>query len=318
MCKGLASRHKDTRIHERGMGDWGGGGGRMVDSIRRWDGKKKEKKVNISRSELKKVTDVKRLWGDPVFAADAFIHRITLHRPVLGLLQNNGPLQLLSAAVFFFFFNLAKAVTCLGLTNTHKQEDNLCRNCHYHPTDSVLKLAAVLALLVLDIFFFFRGGGSGVGSRTNRQCPCIHHIFRKDKIFSVVWLYKPVSPCVLEMDDILATWGILFFFFFERCTVGGVYVPCITCMPGRVTVGNSGLWCCVPCLMSATNSFVCCTLKGKMSLEGIEHKSLFVCFFLSLLYFEGKVEPRSNRTQVPVCLFLSFFVVLWRESWAKE
>ena len=39
---------------------------------------------------------------------------------------------------------------------------------------------------------------------------------------------------------------------FLGCLLGGVYVPCIYRMPGRVIVGNLGLCCCMPvqCVMS--------------------------------------------------------------------
>ena len=67
------------------------------------------------------------------------------------------------------------------------------------------------------------------------------------KIGSVVCLYTPVLPSVPEMDGVYATEGTLFW----ECTFGGVYIPCFTRMPRRVTVGDLGLRCCVPCLTSA-------------------------------------------------------------------
>ena len=76
------------------------------------------------------------------------------------------------------------------------------------------------------------------------------------QIGSVVCLYTPVSPSVPEMDGIYATGGILF----------GGDVPFVeltylvfTRTPGGVTVGDSGLCCCVPCLPSAIISL--CRVK---------------------------------------------------------
>ena len=34
-------------------------------------------------------------------------------------------------------------------------------------------------------------------------------------------------------------------YFFGECGLGGIYVPCITCKPGGVIVGDVGLCCCV-------------------------------------------------------------------------
>ena len=44
---------------------------------------------------------------------------------------------------------------------------------------------------------------------------------------------------------------------FLGCTFGAVYVPCFTCVPGGVSVGDSVLFCCVPCLFAAINSLRC-------------------------------------------------------------
>ena len=63
---------------------------------------------------------------------------------------------------------------------------------------------------------------------------------------SVVHLYTPVSPNVLEMEGIYATGGI----HFEHVPLVEFTYLVFTRMPGGVTVGGSGL-CCTPCLSSA-------------------------------------------------------------------
>ena len=45
------------------------------------------------------------------------------------------------------------------------------------------------------------------------------------EIGSVLRLYTPASPSVPEMEGIYATVGNLFFWI---CTLGGVYIPCIS------------------------------------------------------------------------------------------
>ena len=68
-----------------------------------------------------------------------------------------------------------------------------------------------------------------------------------DKIGSLVCLYTLVSPSVPEMEGIYVIGGILL----GGRSFGGVNIPFFTRMPGGVTIGDSGLCCCVPCLSRA-------------------------------------------------------------------
>ena len=69
-----------------------------------------------------------------------------------------------------------------------------------------------------------------------------------NKIGSVVCLYTPVSPRVSEMEGLYMLLGAS---FFEDVPLVGFIYLVFTRTPGGVTVGDSGLCCCVPCLLSA-------------------------------------------------------------------
>ena len=60
-------------------------------------------------------------------------------------------------------------------------------------------------------------------------------------------LYTALSVRVPEMEGLCATGAS---YFGDVPLVEFVYLV-FTCMPGGVTVGDSGLCCCVPCLSSA-------------------------------------------------------------------
>ena len=70
-----------------------------------------------------------------------------------------------------------------------------------------------------------------------------------------------MSPGVPEVEGVYASRGVYMRcichwghpFFEDVPKVGFMYLV-FTRMPGRVTVGESGLCCCVPCLMSAVSS----------------------------------------------------------------
>ena len=64
----------------------------------------------------------------------------------------------------------------------------------------------------------------------------------------------PVHTCVTECagnGEYICHWGHL---FFEDVPLMEFIYPVFTGMPGGVTVGNSDLCCCVPCLSSAVIS----------------------------------------------------------------
>ena len=82
-----------------------------------------------------------------------------------------------------------------------------------------------------------------------------------------------VNALTISADAVhVSSNDLLFFFFFKREVTLNLKlvqlkrVPLVefmyrvfTRMPGGVTVGDSGLCCCVPCLLSAINS-LCCVL----------------------------------------------------------
>ena len=68
----------------------------------------------------------------------------------------------------------------------------------------------------------------------------------EQKIGSVVCLNTPVSPSVPEMEGISATGDGGGASFFEDVPLVEFLYLVFTCMPGGVTVGDSGLCCCVP------------------------------------------------------------------------
>ena len=83
----------------------------------------------------------------------------------------------------------------------------------------------------------------------------------KCKIGSVLCLYPPVSPSVPEMEGIyMFHWGAS---FFEDVPLVEFIYLVFTCTPGEVTVGNSGLRCCVPCLLSVIIS-LCLLIQGRI------------------------------------------------------
>ena len=77
------------------------------------------------------------------------------------------------------------------------------------------------------------------------------------KIGSVVCLYTPVPPSVPEMEGIYVTGVILF----EDVPLVEFMYLVFARVPGDVTVGDSGLSCCVPCLSSAVISICLLTRR---------------------------------------------------------
>ena len=67
-----------------------------------------------------------------------------------------------------------------------------------------------------------------------------------------VRLHTAASPIVPEMEITYANGGGGGFFFEDVTLVEFIYFV-FTRMPGGGTVGDSGLCCCVPCLLSAIN-----------------------------------------------------------------
>ena len=100
-----------------------------------------------------------------------------------------------------------------------------------------------------------------------------YYVRSRIKIGSVVCLYTPVSPSVPEMEDIYATGGILF--FFEDVSLVEFIYLVFTRTPGGVTVGDSGLCCCVLCLSSAI---------------------IPLCSLILLLYFQVPQDVRCTKS----------------------
>ena len=71
------------------------------------------------------------------------------------------------------------------------------------------------------------------------------------------------------MEGIYATGGIFFLFCFEDVPFGGVIYLISTRMPGEVTVCDSGLCCCVPCLSSANVSLCLLILHKRSRLHSV-------------------------------------------------
>ena len=97
----------------------------------------------------------------------------------------------------------------------------------------------------------------------------------------------PVHTCVAECawnGWYIWHWGHSFFCLFWGCTCGGVYMPSISCTPGGVTVGDSGLCCCVPCL---SNTIISLCLLIKLSSANC---IFFSFFFFYFFFFNGEMN----------------------------
>ena len=81
--------------------------------------------------------------------------------------------------------------------------------------------------------------------------------------------------CTDEMEGIIyATEDILF----RECFLGGVYVPCITCMPGAAIGGDSGLCCCVPIIRVTSTSLTTPSLFQITTIQS--EANVIVCLFV--------------------------------------
>ena len=71
-------------------------------------------------------------------------------------------------------------------------------------------------------------------------------------------VYTAVPPSVPEVEDV-RRWGSS---FFKDVPWDEFMYPVLTCMSGGVTMGDSGLCCCVPCVLSANSSLSLKNLKS--------------------------------------------------------
>ena len=100
---------------------------------------------------------------------------------------------------------------------------------------------------------------------------------------------------------------------FSKCTFGGVYLPC---MPGGITIGDSCLFCRVPCLYSAMNSF---SLFWILIWSDLKKLCVCVCVRMCVCLCAGlRAVQRGSGKQsanrilegVTFCLFCTIMYVL--------
>ena len=118
----------------------------------------------------------------------------------------------------------------------------------------------------------------------------------KDYVWSWMQSGYATHQChnLLEIENIYMPWGN--FCCCWECDRSGIYVFCITCMPGGVIVDDSGLCCCVSCYMYDI-SWVVLILFVCWCLENQSYDLLYphwVCFWQSDT--DRLMSPVSWRT----------------------
>ena len=119
---------------------------------------------------------------------------------------------------------------------------------------------------------------------------CWANVRSRIKIGSVVCLYTPVSPSVPEMESI-CYWNVPLLEFMY---------PVFTRLSGGITVGDSGLYCYVPCLMSAIATLYLLIVPGALTFQ-------WLCSSWSI---HGR-QSRFLSRKVSALVLHSFHSTLW-------
>ena len=115
----------------------------------------------------------------------------------------------------------------------------------------------------------------------------------------------PIHTCVAECarnGGYICHWGHPF--FKDVPSVEFIYLV-FTCTPGGVTVGDSGLYCCVPCLSSAIISLCLLILSSMLSVMILSRDMLkrvgesgYLCWTLSVVQNQSSMLSLKRMARV--------------------